>query len=88
MSVRKINNGLNVICKNLQKYRKLQGLSQEELASNMNLLGIPTIKNDISAIENNKRTARDYEVLGFVEVLNITFEDLFTDVKTMLEKSS
>ena len=54
----------------------------------MNLIGINTIKNDISAIENNKRTARDYEVLGFVEVLNITFEDLFTDVKTMLEKSS
>lgn len=88
MPARKINNGLNVICKNLQMYRNMQGLSQEKLAANMNLLGIPTTKNDISSIENNKRTVRDYEVLGFIKVLDIRFEDLFANATSILEKDA
>ena len=88
MGARKLNNGLNVISNNLTKYREMRHLSQAGLASNLNLLGIPTTKNDISNIECNKRTARDYELWGIVQVLNIQFEDLFLDISEKLYNES
>ena len=36
-------------------------------------------------IENNKRTVKDYEVWGFMKVLNITFDDLFAGIENKLE---
>lgn len=88
MSVRKLNNHFNVIGGNLIKYRKMRNLSQAGLARNLNLLGIPSHKNDIYSIESNKRTARDYELWGFVKVLNITYDDLFSDIEKKLEEDA
>lgn len=88
MATRKVNDNFNVIGNNLAKYRKMRHLSQADLARNLNLLGIPSHKNDISAIEANKRTTRDYEVWGFIRVLNINFEDLFCDVEDKLENDA
>lgn len=77
MSVRKLNNKFNVISDNLKKYRKMKKLSQAGLARKLNLLGIPAHKNDICLIEANKRTVKDYELWGFMKVLEIRLEDLF-----------
>jgi len=85
MSVRKLNNnGLNVISKNLTFYRNKKGLSQAGLARELNLIGIPLHKNDIQLIEANKRTVKDYEVWGFVEVLGIDFGNLYNNIKANL----
>lgn len=85
MAVRKINNNLNVISDNLKKYRKENGLSQANLAEELNSLGISIHKNDIQLIEANKRSVKDYEIWGFIEVLKISFEDLFFGIKDKLE---
>lgn len=42
-------------------------------------------KNDIWLIEANKRTVKDYELWGFVKVLNIDYADLFKDIENKLE---
>ena len=52
MSVRKLNNNLNVIGDNLRKCRKEKHLSQANLTMELNLLGINMHKNDIYMIEN------------------------------------
>lgn len=70
MAVRKLNNNLNVIGDNLRKYRKEKHLSQSNLTMELNLLGINMHKNDIYMIENNKRSVKDYEVWGFMKILN------------------
>ena len=85
MAVRKLNNNLNVIGDNLRKYRKEKHLSQADLTMELNLLGINLNKNDVYMIENNKRTVKDYEIWGFIKVLNITFNDLFAGIENKLE---
>lgn len=85
MAVRKLNNNLNVISSNLKHFRKSRHLSQAELTQELNLLGIPIYKNDIWLIEANKRTVKDYELWGFVKVLNISFEDLFYGMDNILD---
>lgn len=85
MSIRKLNNNFNVIGENLRKYRKQKHLSQASITKEMNLLGINLHKNDVYMIENNKRSVRDYEVLGFITVLNLSYNDLFNGIENKLE---
>ena len=84
MAVRKLNNNLNVIGENLRNYRKEKHLSQAELTQELNLLGIPIYKNDIWLIEANKRTVKDYELWGFIKVLDISSDDLFNGINAIL----
>lgn len=85
MAVRKLNNNLNVIGENLRKYRTEKHLSQANLTMELNLLGINLHKNDIYMIENNKRTVKNYEVWGFMKVLDISYNDLFNGIEDKLE---
>lgn len=85
MAVRKLNNNLNVISENLRFYRKQKHLSQADLIQELNLLGINMHKNDISLIESNKRTVKDYEVWGLLKILAISIDELFKDIENKLE---
>ncbi len=85
MAVRKLNNNLNVISKNLKFYREQKHFSQADLIKELNLLGINMHKNDIYLIESNNRTVKDYELWGFTKILNISFEDLFKGIEDKLE---
>ena len=85
MAVRKLNNNLNVIGENLRNYRKEKHLSQADLTMELNLLGINLHKNDVYMIENNKRSVKDYEVWGFIKVLNISYDELFAGIEDKLE---
>ena len=85
MAVRKLNNNLNVIGDNLRNYRKEKHLSQADLTMELNSLGINLHKNDVYMIENNKRSVKDYEVWGFIKVLNISYDDLFAGIEDKLE---
>lgn len=84
MAVRKLNNNFNVISENLKYYRKQKHLSQADLTMELNLLGINLHKNDIYLIENNRRTVKDYEVWGFIKVLNISYDDLYNGIEEKL----
>ena len=55
------------------------------MARNLNLLGIPAHKNDIGLIESNKRTVKEYELWGFSQVLNVSYDDLFSGIEAKLE---
>lgn len=86
MSVRKLNDKyFNIVSENLKKYRKQKHLSQDDLVKDLNLLGINMHKNDIYLIERNQRTVKDYEIFGFLKVLDIKFEDLYKDVEKFFE---
>lgn len=56
--------------------RKAYHISQNALASKMQLMGINIGKNDISKIESGNRLIRDYELLAIKDILNIDLNDL------------
>lgn len=62
----------NIIAKN----RKELKISQNILASKMQLKGINIGKNDISKIENGTRLIKDFELIAIKDILNIDFNNI------------
>ena len=81
MGVSKLNNKLNIVGKNIKKYRELRNLSQSDVCCKMALLGITLYKSDIYNIEHCKRTIKDFEVFGFCKIFNISLEQLFENAE-------
>lgn len=77
MGARKLNDSLNIISKNLRKYREKRGFSQPDICRELALMGITMYNNDIYKIEHNKRTVKDYELYAFSKVLKVTYDELF-----------
>ena len=68
----------NIVGKNIQKYRKRQQLSQEELAAKMQLNNIEISQKVISRIEKQERFVTDYELLVFSQILGVSVDDLLS----------
>lgn len=77
--IRKLNDNVNIVGKNIKKYRKARKLSQPDLCNKMQLLGVTMFSADIYEIENNKRLVKDFEIKAFCLALNINLDDLYTD---------
>ena len=77
MKVKTLNGNLNIIGRNLRKYRKSQKISQPELCKRLDLLGVTMYICDIYEIEYGKKTVKDFVSLAFCKVLNITLDDLY-----------
>lgn len=75
--IAKFNGNMNIIGKALKENRLKNNLSYEQLATKLELLGISIHKQSIYDIENNKRTVKDYELLGLAYALNIDIKDFF-----------
>ncbi|MGN1310177.1 MAG: helix-turn-helix domain-containing protein [Clostridia bacterium] len=79
MKIKKINGKLNIIGKNLRKYRELRGLTQRQLSAKLELLGLTIYHTDIHRIEHFNKSVKDYELKGFCIALNISLDDLYED---------
>ena len=66
----------NLISTSLRQLRRQEGLSQEELAARMQVLGVDIDQRLISKIERNERFVKDYELACFCKVLNVTEREL------------
>lgn len=77
MFINKTKDGLNNICgKNIARLRTELKISQRELADRMQLVGIDIDKNAIQRIECGKRFVTDIEIIAFVKIFNVSFENL------------
>ncbi|MCI8345534.1 MAG: helix-turn-helix transcriptional regulator [Clostridia bacterium] len=79
MKTKRINGKLNIIGKNLKKYRELRGLTQRELSQKLELYGLTIYHTDIHNIEHGNKTIRDYEIKGLCLALNISLDDIYED---------
>ena len=77
MKVKTIKGKMNIIGKNLKKYRTLKKISQPEICKKLDALGVTMYICDIYEIEYGKKTVKDFEALAFCKVLGITLEDLY-----------
>lgn len=70
----------NLIGTNLKKIRVLNGLSQEQLIAQLNLLGLDLDRTSLSRIENHNREVYDYELVYFSKALKVSIIDLYDDI--------
>ena len=66
---------------NLQKLRKAKGLTQEQLCAKMGLAGRPMIQSTYAQIETGVRNIFVSDLLVIVDILGVTFNDIFIDLK-------
>lgn len=71
-----INNNRNLISQKLTALRNQCGLSQQDLAIRLQLMGYDISKNTITCIETNTRYVSDFELKAFKDFFNVTYEDL------------
>ncbi len=77
MFINKTKSGDNNICgRNIAAFRKAAGLSQNQLAGQLQLQGLDVDKNAIQRIEAGKRFVTDIELVYLSKVLKVTFDSL------------
>ena len=59
--------------------RKAQGLSQEQLAAELQLRGLDITQKAISRIETGERVIPDYELLYFAELFQVSLAELLKE---------
>lgn len=69
----------NVCGKNIARLRKALQLSQNDIAHQLQLVGIDVDKNAIQRIECGKRNVIDIEKIALAKVFNVTFEELLKE---------
>lgn len=69
----------NVICKNLRRFRKMRGLTQDQLAARMQVMNVNLTQELISRIERNTRIVTDYELACFCRALGVTLEEMLSE---------
>lgn len=82
--ISKFDGNMNVIGKQLRKYRMRKNLSYETLSAKLALIGINIHKQSLYDIENNKRTVKDYELFGLAYVLQTDVNNLLSDMKNII----
>lgn len=85
MKVKTLNGNLNIIGKNLGKYRRLRELSQPAICRKLDLLGVTMYISDIYEIEHGKKTVKDFEAVAFCKVLDISLDQLFENTNQFFE---
>jgi len=61
----------------VRKYRKLRGLSQQQLADKLETMAVYICRGSISRVEDKLRTVTDIEATSIAETLGVPIEALF-----------
>ena len=67
----------NIVGANVRKYRKLRGLSQQQLADKLETMAVYICRGSISRVEDKLRTVTDIEATSIAETLGVPIEALF-----------
>lgn len=78
---RTISGEKNLISNRLKELREMHGMSQRDLASALQLLGIDMDKNVITRIETNKRYVTDLEIQALSNLFQVSCDYLINGTK-------
>ena len=70
----------NIIGHKVTRMRKLNRMSQKELAFSMQLLGVDINLSSLSKLEGQTRAALDKEVYAIAKIFNISVDELFKGI--------
>jgi len=80
--MRKYNGKSNLCGQIIEKYRTEQNMSRENLAEQLQLLGLNIDRTHILRIEHGKVILKDFELLAICKVLKIAHE-IFEDTNNL-----
>ena len=63
----------------IKEYRIKNNLSLSQLSNKLMLVGIDIPKSSLQRIEVGQRVIKDYELIGFLKVFNLTPNTLLTE---------
>ena len=69
----------NMIHDRLRHYRKLRGLSQEQVVARLQTMNVNIDQQALSRIEHDRRIVTDYELACLCRVLDVTERELLAD---------
>lgn len=81
MKITKYNKFRNISGNKLSELRKVNKMSQQELAEKLQLEGIDLTSKEISKIENNKRLVQDFELFAFAKIFGVSADEFNTENK-------
>lgn len=76
MSMRKYNQKPNVAGKLIEKVRISKNMSREDLAKQMQLMGINVDRSFVYRIENQEVLIKDFELIAICKILEIDIKKL------------
>ncbi|MCH5211082.1 MAG: helix-turn-helix transcriptional regulator [Oscillospiraceae bacterium] len=68
---------MNIVGKNVRKYRRIKKMSQQELSDKLETMAIYICRGSISRIEDLSRTVTDIELYGLSKVLEVPISDFY-----------
>ena len=74
--MKKFNDKSNVSGDLIKKYRTAMDYTKADLSRLLDLLGISMDVTEINRVETNRQILKDFELIGFIKILNIKLEDL------------
>lgn len=74
--MRKYNNKSNISGKIIEQYRLKADMSREDLAEQLQLLGLSIDRTHILRIEKEKVIIKDFELLAICKILHIDYYEL------------
>lgn len=72
-------NRMNMIGKNVRKYRKQKKMKQQALSNQLELMGVYVCRGSISRIEDYQRTVTDIELFAIAKALGVSINDLIDE---------
>lgn len=75
----------NIVGEMVRKYRRDRKMSQRQLSVKLELMGVYVCRGSISRIEDGSRTVTDIELYAIARALNVSINDLFSNVSEYSE---
>jgi len=72
-----MQHNLNVVGRNIAKFRRQRGWTQQELAARLQLLGWNVTSQFLTKIKTGRFVVTDAQIVFFTEVFHIPAEDFF-----------
>lgn len=85
MEKKKTEGNRNWTGKRIAEFRKAAGMSQNDLAIELQKAGVDRDKNAIQLIEHGQRCVRDMELYWIAKTLNVPMEELFAEIPRVIE---
>ena len=82
----KYKNHLNISNKKIRELRLKNNMSLTDLSTKLSLVGIDIPKQSLHKLEKGDRIIKDFELVAFAKVLNVTVEELLQDFISEFEQ--
>ncbi len=79
--IRKFNGKKNISGELIEKYRNAKHMTREDLAKQLQLIGLNMDRTHIFRIEKNQLMLKDFELIAIGKILGVNYKELEKEIK-------